>query len=512
MKKLTTIQKNIGTRKWFAVAAITIAVIAFSLDLTVLNLALPTLSTALHATTNQLEWIVDAYSLVLAVALLPSGLLGDRFGRKKFLLIALAIFGIASLACAYATTASALIVARVALGFGGAFILPLALSVLPVMFTDKDRSKAMAIVMGGVFLAYPLGPILGGWLLTHYWWGSVFLINVPVIAIAMLAIAWLLPESRSEKRPKIDLGGIILSSLGLMGVTYGAIQAEANGWGNANIIASLTAGLLILLSFIFWERRLTRAGRQPLIDLGLFESKGFTWGTLLATGVSFAMFGLLFTVPQYFQSVQGHDALGSGYRLLPMIGGLIIGSGVASKFAKVAGAKIAVGTGFAIMALGLLLGVHTSLTTSDSYTITWIATVGLGLGFSMPTALDAAIGALNAERSGVGSALVSAVRQVGSVLGVAILGTIIGATYRNHLNVHTLPPAVQTHVSNNVASGVATAQKLHSSMLLTSVRSAFLDGMHSLLIVCAGIALVSVILTLVFLPNNRTKDRKPTIA
>src|SRR6266516_2322170 len=205
----------LGMRRWWALGALALALLAVGLDLTVLNLALPTLATDLHASNAQLQWIVDAYSLVLAAMLLPAGLLGDRFGRKKLLLGALAVFGVASLACAYASSADLLIAARAVLGLGAAFIVPLSLSVLPVLFSEEERRTAITITVGATFVAFPIGPILGGWLLTHFWWGSVFLINVPVIALALLAVALLMPESRSAGRPRLDLVGILLSSLGL---------------------------------------------------------------------------------------------------------------------------------------------------------------------------------------------------------------------------------------------------------------------------------------------------------
>lgn len=273
--------KDIGSKKWWALGAISLAAIAFSLDLTVLNLALPTLSTALHASTNQLQWIADIYALALAVLTLPAGMLGDRYGRKKSLLMALAIFGIASALCAYAGSVTALIYARLLLGAGAAFILPLSMSVMPVFFRPEERTRALAVLMGGVFLAYPLGPILGGWLLTHFWWGAVFLINIPVVLIALIAVAILLPENKSSERHKIDSIGIIASSAGLTGITYAAIQAESNGWGSHTVVMSLVAGAIILPLFYLWEQRVVRRGQQPLVDIKLFRSNGFTWGTLL---------------------------------------------------------------------------------------------------------------------------------------------------------------------------------------------------------------------------------------
>ena len=314
-------------RKWWALIAIAASVLVVGLDLTVLNLALPTIATDLHASASDLQWISDAYSLVLAAAMLPAGLLGDRLGRKKVLLVALVLFGASSAACAYASSTGELIAARAVLGIGAAAIFPLSLSVIPVLFAPEERQKAIAIMASATFISFPIGPIVGGYLLDHFWWGSVFLINVPVVVLALIAVAVLLPESRSEQRPSVDVLGVILSSAGLAGLTYGFIEAGQDGWTDTAPLTTIAAGVAVLAVFVAWERRLTgRAGSvRPLIELGLFRSAGFTWGTTLATLVSFAMFGIFFAMPQYFQEVQGANALGSGLRLLPLIGGLVVG-------------------------------------------------------------------------------------------------------------------------------------------------------------------------------------------
>jgi DHA2 family multidrug resistance protein-like MFS transporter len=500
-------------RKWWALGALALSVLVVGLDLTVLNLALPTLATALHASTAQLQWIVDAYSLVLAALLLPGGLLGDRFGRKKLLLGALALFGIASLACAYATSAGALIAARAVLGLGAAFIIPLSLSVLPVLFSERERARAITITVGATFVAFPIGPILGGWLLTHYWWGSVFLINAPVIALALLAVTVLMPESRSLRRPRLDAVGIVASSAGLAGLTYGAIEAGQRGWGHPGALTAMLAGALVLVAFVGWERWVASrpAGGQPLVDLSLFRSASFTWGTILATVVSFAMFGLLFTVPQYFQAVRGADAMGAGVRLLPLIGGLMVGAALADRLARLAGAKATVALGFAVMAAGLGAGATTSLRTSNAFTLTWVAVLGAGLGLAMPTAMDAALSALSKERSGVGSALIMAVRQVGATIGVAVLGSVLNVGYHARLDVTGLPAQVAGAVRDSVAAGVAVGQQLGSAALVNSVRAAFVHGMDMLLWTCGGLAVAGVVLALAFLPRQAPEAGAPDV-
>ena len=319
-----------AARRWWALIAIAASVLVVGLDTTVLNLALPTIATDLHASTGDLQWISDAYSLVLAAAMLPAGLLGDRLGRKKVLLVALVLFGASSVACAYAGGVGELIAARAVLGIGAAAIFPLSLSVIPVLFAPQERQKAIALMASATFISFPIGPIVGGYLLDHFWWGSVFLINVPVAALAVIAVAVLLPESRSEQRPRVDVRGVLLSSAGLAGLTYGFIRAGQDGWTDSAALAAILAGAVVLAAFVAWERWLTgRDGAvgsvRPLVELRLFRSAGFTWGTALATLASFAMFGIFFAMPQYFQEVQGANAMGSGLRLLPMIGGLVVG-------------------------------------------------------------------------------------------------------------------------------------------------------------------------------------------
>src|ERR1022692_108487 len=222
---MTTPVTLTDSRRWWALAALALSVLVVALDLFVLTVALPTVSADLHASSGDLQWFIDAYSLVLAAALLPAGLLGDRVGRKRLLVGALALFGVASLACAYSTSAGQLIAARAVLGLAAAVILPMSLAVLPALFTARERPKAIAAVGGATFLGYPIWPILGGWLLDHFWWGSVFLINVPVVVIALVAVTLLMPESRSNQRPRMDIVGVVISSAGLIALTYGAIKA-----------------------------------------------------------------------------------------------------------------------------------------------------------------------------------------------------------------------------------------------------------------------------------------------
>jgi len=500
-----------SARRWWALVAIAASVLVVGLDLTVLNLALPSMAVSLHASTSDLQWITDSYSLVLAALILPAGLLGDRYGRKRMLLIALVLFGASSLACAYMTSVGGLIAARAVLGIGAAAIFPLALSVLPVLFAPEERQRAVAAIAGSTMLSFPIGPIVGGYLLSHFWWGSVFLINVPVVVIAVVAVAMLMPESRSERRPSIDLSGLALSTLGLVALTYGFIKAGQDGWSDATAVALIAAGVLLLAALPLVERQIARRGGQPLADLQLFKSANFRWGTILATLVSFAMFGIFFALPQYFQDVRGADALGSGIRLLPLIGGMLVGMVAGTRLtaerngrAAPTGPRTVVTAGYLLMAAAMVLGALTELSSSTGYVLGWVALAGLGLGLVMPSAMGVALGALSAERSGAGSALLTAMRQVGSTIGVAVLGTIISNAYSSRVATVAahLPAQAAAAVRSSVGAGVAAAGKAGSPDLLDTVRSAFVHGMDLMLWTCGGIAVACALLAVLFLPRR----------
>ena len=503
-----------GQRRWWALGALALSVLVVGLDLFVLSLALPTLAVDLHATTGDLQWFVDSYSLVLAAALLPAGLLGDQIGRKRLLAGALILFGIASAACAYSTSTGELIAARAVLGLGAAIILPLALAVIPVMFTPEERPRAIGVVGGATFLGYPLGPILGGWLLDKFWWGSVFLINVPIVVIALTAVLFLMPESRGQSRFSIDALGVLISSAGLVSLTYGLIRASDTGWSDPAAITTIVAGVVVLAAFVAWERVIGRTHTLPLVDLELFRSPGFTWGTTLSTMVSFALFGLTFAMPQFFLDVKGFDSLGSGIRMLPMIGGLAVGLAVGqrlqtprrSRAGVAAGgppvsARIIGATGFAIMAFALAVGTRTSAASGTAFVSGWFAATGVGLGLAMPTMLNVALSALSRERSGSGSALMTAARQVGATIGIAVLGTVLSTIYRSRLSVAGLPPPAAAAARSSVGTGAAVASRLHSPELLGAVHAAYASGVDVMLWVCAGIAIAAAVLAALFVPR-----------
>lgn len=488
-------------RRWWALLAMVPAALIVGIDATVLGLALPALATSLHASTAELQWFVSGYLLVFAAVMVPAGLLADRYGRKRLLLLALVVLGAGSLACAYAGSSTQFLAARMLLGVGAAMVVPAAVGALPSLFPAEERPKAVAAIMAATMLGQPIGPLLGGWLLTSFWWGSVFVINIPVVALALLSAALLVPESRSELRPRIDLAGILTSSAGLAFLTYGIIRAGQDGWGEMIAISAMTAGALVLAVFALIEKR----SRQPLVDLRLFRSPGFTWGTLLATLVSFAMMGVLFVTPLYFQEVLGVDAFGNGVRQLPLIATLLLGALLATRAAARLGAGIAVSAGFAVLGLGLALGGLTTAQNGSGSAVLWMAVTGLGLGIALPTTMDAAIGALSPEHASVGSGLIQALRMVGGAFGAAILGSVVNAAYRSELDPSGLPPGIADAARESVSAGVAAAGRLGSAELLQAVHTAFVNGMDIALFVCAGAAAVGAGLAARYLPNREAK-------
>ncbi|MFI5285750.1 MAG: MFS transporter [Candidatus Dormibacteria bacterium] len=501
-----------GARRWWALAAVSLGVLAVGLDGTVLTVALPTLARALHASESDLQWFTSGYFLVLAAAMLPAGLLGDRFGHRKVLTIAIALFGLGSIACACATSVGEFLAARVLLGLAGAGVVVMAISALTVLFSKEERPRAVGIWAAANFLSLPIGPILGGWMLSHFWWGWVFLINAPVAGIGVVALVTLVPESRAAERPGFDIAGVLLSAAGLVALTYGLIQAGEKGWSDATALVAMLAGVVLLTAFGAWERRLNRRpGGQPLLDLSLFRSASFTWGVILAAFAVLAMIGVLFTMPQYFQGVLGTDAMGSGVRLLPVILGLVLGAIPAERIVRIAGAKLVAGAGFLLLAIALAVGSRTGVSSSDAFIAVWMGVAGMGLGLALSTSTSAALVELSAKRSGVGSAVLQAVNKIGGPFGTAILGSALSSVYLSRLMVTGLPTAAVTAAKPSVFAGVAVASQVGSVSLLRVVRAAFTDGMDTALLLSAGIAALGLVLTLIFLPRTNGLQDNPHV-
>ncbi|WP_067182646.1 DHA2 family efflux MFS transporter permease subunit [Microtetraspora niveoalba] len=481
--------------RWWALGALVLSVLVLGLDATILNVALPTLATELRATTGELQWIIDAYMVPFAALMLPAGALGDRFGRKRVLLVGLAAFGVASVLATSAEGTGALIAARALMGAGAALIMPLSMSILPSVFGPEERGRAIAVWSAAMALGLPLGPVVGGYLLDHYWWGSIFLVNIPVVLVSLVAAAVLLPESRGPSGSRLDLPGALLSVAGLAALVYGVIQAPVDGWSDPAVLVSLTSGAVLLAVFVAVERRTA----APMMDLAFFRSRVFLWGAIGATLVSLVMSGLLFVVPQHLQAVLGHDAFGTGVRLIPMVAGLMAGGLAGERLVERLGLRTVMTAGLLLLAAGFAAGATTSTASSYGFAATWLTVVGAGIGLTMVPAMDGVLATLPEERSGSGSATLQTMRQVGGTMGVAALGSLLSAVYAGGL-----PSGAPAAARDSVTAAVA----LGDPVLLRAAREAFVSGMDVVILLCGAGSLVVALLVMIFLPGARRKTAK----
>jgi len=498
-----------GTQKWWALGAINLSVLAVALDGTILSLVLPTLAKALTASESNLEWFSAGYLLVLAAMILPAGFIGDRFGHKKLLLSSLLLFGTGSVLCAYAHTPTAFLWARILMGAAGAGITVMALSTIATLFAPKERPKAVGIFSAANFIGLPLGPILGGWMLAHFWWGWVFLINVPVVLLAFVVVTALMPESRATHKPKLDAFGVVSSSAGLIALIYGLITAGEQGWGSVKALASMAIGAVVLAVFWVWEHRLSRQpGQEPLVDLALFRSRSYTWGAILAGVMGLAMIGVLFTLPQYYQGVLGSSTMKAGIGLLPLVLGLALSAGTADLWCKLIGTKLTMMLGFLFVAGSSALGAHTTISSPSSFAVIWSALLGIGVGLALASANSAALSELPKERNGSGTAFLQLLQKTSGPFGATVLGSTLAAAYQSQLQLPGLPHQLVNTIHQSVFAGVAVAKSLGSASLEHTVRAAFVHGMDRALVVSSGIALAGALLALLFVPRKLTVKQK----
>lgn len=481
-----------------ALAAIVVAALTLGFDITILNVALPTIASALQVGTSELQWIVNAYVLVLAGLMLTCGVLGDRWGRKRLILIGLVLFGAASVAATWADSAGVLIAARAVMGLGGAIIMPVAFAVLPALFPSHERGKAVAVTVAATALGIPLGPLIGGWLLEHFWWGSIFLINIPMAGLALAAIAVLMPENKDPHPPRPDLLGAVLSTAGLVALVYGLIEAPDRGWSNPVVVAALAAAAVLLAAFGWWQLRID----HPMIDLRLFKRRQFLWGSVAGVLVTFGMLGMLFVIPQYLQLVEGFDPFDTGLRLLPMIGGLVVGASAGERIAARTGHRIPITVGLLLLAAGMAVGAGTDVHSAYAFVAAWLVAVGMGIGMALSPAMDAVLAALPPERSGSGTAITMTLRQVGGALGIALLGSVLSQGYTTRLDTTGLPAEAVDAAQDSLAGALAVAVRAGNPGLAADAQDAFVHGMTLVLLVCAGVALLSAIAVAVLMPRR----------
>jgi DHA2 family multidrug resistance protein-like MFS transporter len=486
-------------RRWGTLGVMCLSLTLIGLDNTILNVALPTLVRDLDATDSQLQWMVDSYTLIFAGLLLTAGTLGDRFGRKRSLFLGLAVFGLASVWAAWAGSANGLIVARTVMGIGGAFIMPATLSVIIDVFRDPiERGKAIGIWAAVSGLAIIGGPSLGGWLLTRFWWGSVFLINVPLVLIAVLAGVFLVPESRDPRAPRVDLRGMAISVVGLSSLVWAVIEAPRRGWTSGIILGAFAASVALMVVFVLWERRV----EEPMLDLRFFNDARFSASSAVITLAFFALLGSLFFLSQYLQFVLGYDPLGTGVRLLPFAT-MAVGAPAAIALAQRIGVKPVVTAGMAIIGIGLVVMAQTGV--QDDYTRLAIAlgTMGFGMGVTMAPATEAVMASLPPAKAGVGSAVNDTTRQVGGALGVAVLGSLLASQFATGLPAtiggQPLPPEVRTGVGQALQVAAQTGGE-RGRLLASSATDAFIGAMGYTVMVGALVAFAGAMVAAVWLP------------
>ncbi len=512
MSTLNVSEQHIYPRRWWAFVALSFSLLVIGLDNTVLNVALPTIARDLSATQSQLQWIVDAYTLVFAGLLLTMGSLGDRFGRKKALLVGLTIFGAGSIWAAFSGSANVLIAARAFMGIGGALIMPTTLSITTNIFEGKERGRAIGAWAGVAGLSIIIGPVFGGWLLDNYSWGVIFLINVPIIALVLLGTALLVPESKDPAASKLDPIGALLSIVGLTALLWGIIEVPVNGWSDTRIIAAFIAAAVLLLAFVVWELR----SPTPMLNMKLFRNPRFSAASLALTLSAFSMFGVLFILTQYLQLILGYSPLQAGSALIALIPTLLIGSIISPRIVERMGTKIPVTIGLVIVA-GAFILLSSASVNSGYGLIAWtLAILGLGFGMTMAPATNSIMGALPLGRAGVGSAMNDTTRQVGGAFGVAILGSILSSVYQSSLKsasiMNLLPPPVREIVRDSIGKATFIASHIGGQvgqMLTSSVNVAFIDAMHTTVLISAGVTLCGALVALLFLPAYAKDEQIP---
>jgi EmrB/QacA subfamily drug resistance transporter len=494
-------------RRWAVLAVLCVSLLVVSLDSTIINIVLPTLVDDLHATESQLQWIVDVYSCVFAGLLLVAGSVGDRVGRKKVFVVGLLIFALGSGGSALSTSVTTLVVARGVMGLGAACIMPATLSIITDVFRDpEEQSRAIGIWSGTTGLGIAVGPIVGGWLLAHFWWGSVFLINVPIALLGLAAALWLVPDSADPARRRIDVPGALLSVLGLGLLLYAIIDIPTHGWHSSLVLGSGVAALVLLGAFVVWERR----AAEPMLVLESFGDRRFSVAMVAVALAVFALMGALFVLTQYLQFSLGFSAFGTGLRILPIAAILAVAALVSSTLDRWLGTKVVVAVGLLIVAGGLWQLTTTTTAEGFGHGLAGMLLLGLGAGLIIAPATASVMGSLPRERAGVGSATNSTALQVGGALGVAIIGAVLSSRYQHGMTRvlagRAVPAAASSAILGSLGGALAVAKIAGGALgvsLVVAARHAFVDGMDRALLVGAAVVTASAVLVTVALPARR---------
>ena len=486
-------------RRWWALLVLCLSLVVIGMDNTILNVTLPTLAREFRATASELQWMVDAYILVFAGLLLTMGAAGDRFGRKLALNAGLLVFVTGSVASAFAGTAEALIASRSAMGIGAALIMPSTLSIITNVFPENERGRAIGVWAGVAGLGIVLGPVIGGWLLEHFWWGSVFLVNVPVVAVAIVAGWSLVPESRDPRATPLDPFGALLSIAALVSLVYGIIEAPQNGWTDPITLGAFGIAAVLSVVFITWERR----APHPMLRMEFFRNPRFSAASLAIMMLFFVLFGSVFLMTQHLQFVLGYSPLEAGVRILP-VASLVVAAPLSTRLVELIGTKIVVAAGLLIVAAALMLLAPLDVDSGYGVVAASIAVMGAGMGFTMAPATESIMGSLPLAKAGVGSAMNDTTRQVGGALGVAVLGSVLASSYGSAIDptLRGAPPQIADAASDSIGAATTIASQLgpQGASLIEAARSAFIQGMGDAVLVGAGVATFAAFLVLLFLP------------
>ncbi|MGW3755188.1 MFS transporter [Streptomyces sp. NPDC005134] len=501
------VSEAVHRRRWAILTVLAFSLLVVMLDNSILNVAMKTIAqpapTGLGSTQSQLEWAVNSYTLVFAGLLFTAGLLGDRLGRKKVLLFGMLVFGVGSALSALSDSSGQLITFRAVMGFGGAFILPATLAIIMNVFEREEQPKAIGIWTGVVGFAIAAGPIAGGVLLEHFWWGSVFLVNVPIVVAAMVAMMAIVPNSKDPRPGKLDPFGVLLSIVGLALLVYGIIKGGQLGdFTLPESWATILGGMAVLAGFVAYEAR----SDHPALDVTYFRNRRFSASVAAIGLVFFALMGVTFFSVFYNQSVRGYSVLQSGLLVLPLAASQMFFAPRARLVVNRFGARAVCATGLVLTAVAfagfLLLGQDTPI---------WVLEVlfflmGTGMAHVMPPATVMIMSSLPREKAGSGSAVNNTFRQVGGAMGVAVLGSLLSTTYRNGIDSHlgVLPASDRHGAGESVQATLAVAEKLGPAgrALVRSANGAFIHAMHITAIGSAAVALVGAVVVLVFLPGK----------
>ena len=513
------IQDKAYARRWWILAILCFGLLVIVLDNSILNVALPTIQKDLDASSSDLQWIVDSYTLVFAGLLLTAGSLGDRFGRRGALQVGFALFGIGSIASAMAMTSGQLISTRAFMGIGGALIMPATLSIITNVFPPEERAKAIGVWAGVAGLGGALGPLTGGFLVEHFYWGSVFLVNIPIVIVGVLAGFFLIPTSKDPTAPRLDPIGAALSIVGLAVLLFAIIEAPGKGWGSAHTLVPGAIGIALLVAFAWWEKTTD----HPMLDVSFFSKPRFSAAAGAITLVFFAMFGSLFLLTQYFQFVLGYSPLETGIRMLPFAAAMMVTAPLSARIADRVGTKITVAVGLGLVTVGLLS--MTGLQADTPYIdIFWrLMLMSAGMGLTMAPATESVMGSLPLFKAGVGSAVNDTTRQVGGALGVAVIGSVLATTYGNKVGeflsgltdsaVQFTGPQVAAAknsigaVQNEIVPGLRSNGFDSLADQISSVANdAFVSAVHRGVIVAALATGLGVLVVLVYLPARARAD------